>query len=96
MSTLQEDLSLLDTYNMVNEILTSGDLSTPNCMRGLSIVELFCQQNDDHYYVSGRCNIDLNTLHQIALSGLCSCLNDNIVDRLQECNSMLQEYSSVV
>lgn len=93
MSTLQEEMSLLGVYNKVHQILMSGDLSTSNCMRGLSIVELFCQQNDDHYYVPERCNIDLNTLHQVALSGLSSCLNDTVVDRLQECDSILQEYS---
>lgn len=92
MTSIQETMSLSYTYNKVHEIVTSGDLSTSNCLKGLCIVELFCQQNDDHYYVLNRCNIDLNMLHQVALSGMCSCLNDTVVDRLQECDSILQEY----
>lgn len=93
MSSFDDTLDLEETYNKVHSILTSGDLSFAICMKGLCVVELFCQQNDDHYYIPNRCNIDLNTLHQVALSGLCSCLNDTIVDRLQECDSILQEYS---
>ena len=96
MSSFDDTLDLEETYNKVHSILISGDLSSATCMKGLCVVELFCQQNDDHYYVPNRCNIDLNTLHQVALSGLCSCLNDTIVDRLQECDSMLQEYSLIV
>ena len=92
MSTLQNQLTLSHVYNHVKAILDSADGSTDKYLEGLSLVELFCQQHEDHYYVLNRCNIDLNQLHQIALSGLCSCLKDTILDRLKECVSILYEY----
>lgn len=92
MENFSNTLSLENTYLQAKSILDSGG-GTANYLNGLSIVEMFCQQHDDHYYRSGVCNLDLNTLHQISISGLCATLDATIVDRLQECVSILYEYN---
>lgn len=95
MAKLSDELTLGYTYNKASSFLNSGG-GVKEYLKGLSIVELFCQQHDDHYYVSGRCNIDLNMLHQIALSGMCTALESVVSDRLQECVSILYEYYTTV
>ena len=95
MAELSDEMTLSYTYTKANASLNSGG-GVREYLKGLSIVELFCQQHTDHYYVSGRCNIDLNTLHQVALSGLCATLESVVTDRLQECVSILYEYYTTV
>jgi len=96
MATPEEKMTLSYTYQKVKAIFDGSDDTTRTYLQGLADVELFCQQHNDHYYVKDICNIDLNTLHQVALSGLNSLLRDIVVDRLRECVSILEEYSTYV
>lgn len=91
MANISENMTLRHVYDEVNSILQNAS-SVADYLNALSIVELFCQTHDDHYFVLDTCNIDLNTLHQLALSGLCSCLFSTITDKAKECFGILEGY----
>lgn len=95
MASIQEQMSLLYVFNKVQGILSKADLTVADMWEALSIVELFCQQHTDSYFVKSRCNIDLSTLHMVAISGLSSCLSDTVSDRVNECQSILESYLDV-